>query len=66
MKTAKDLELSILLKEKTIQDLKFKNLELIDKIERINRYIVNNYQYIKANSYLDKLLEIIGDDNGKN
>lgn len=66
MKTAKDLELSLLLKEKTIQDLKFKNLELIDKIERINRYIVNNYQYIKANSYLDKILEIIGDNNGKN
>lgn len=66
MKTAKDLELSLLLKEKTIQDLKLKNLELIDKIERINKYIVNNYQYIKANAYLDKILEIIGDDNGKN
>lgn len=78
MKTAKDLELSLLLKEKTIQDLKKDRAELISsnvKLReikvRIKQYIENNYQYVNdiMKQYFDMILYIIkdGDDNnGKN
>ena len=78
MKTAKDLELSLLLKEKTIQDLKKDRAELISsnvKLReikvRIKQYIENNYQYVNdiMKQYFDMILYIIkdGDDkDGKN
>ena len=46
MKTAKELELSLLLKEKTIQELKLKNNKLEDLILQLKIYIKNNYQYV--------------------
>lgn len=74
MKTAKDLELSLLLKEKTIQDLKKDRAELISsnvKLReikvRIKQYIENNYQYVNdiMKQYFDMILYIIKDGEDK-
>ena len=59
MKTAKELELSLLLKESHIQQL---NLNLNDLENRIDKAI----EYIENNDYCDagELLEILkGEDN---
>ena len=66
MKTAKDLELSILLKEKVIQELKLTVLKQEEQIKGAIRYIKNNYEYIKNNPYMDKLLEILKGDKYEN
>ena len=61
MKTAKDLELSLLLKEKQIQDLKLEKIHLIEnglilrkRIDKAIEYIKEKYDYIlKDDTFLD-------------
>ena len=63
MKTAKDLELSLLVKEANIQQLKLKVKELEDKTERLNNiintaifFLNNECMYSKDLGYCDDLL----------
>ena len=67
MKTAKDLELSLLLKEKQIQDLKLEKIRLIENGLILRKRIDKEIKYIQSNEFIynlqyekeEKLLEIL-------
>lgn len=80
MKTAKDLELSLLLKEKQIQDLKLEKIHLIENglilrkridktIEYIDKHaysnVINGYDEL-YNGQIEKLLEILKGEQNEN
>lgn len=63
-KTGKDLELSLLLKEKQIQDLKLEKIKLIENGLKLRKRIDKATEYIKENinfKYSDKFIEKIVD-----
>lgn len=65
MKTAKELELSLLLKESHIQQLNLKLNDLQNRIDKAIKYVENNEYYTKLRKkFIDKLLQILkGEDD---
>lgn len=66
MKTAKDLELSLLLKEKQIQDLKLEKIRLIEnglilrkRIDKTIKYIKDNIMFRNQTKFLENIIHIL-------